>query len=79
MNKKYSSRYIKKNVIGCREAGGLGRTCVEMPVSRPLRPDSRDPIMRIKVLVSRFSTKAIWLLNKTSRKAKYAFVTCQTK
>jgi len=45
-------------------------TCDEILVSNPLSPDSREPTICIKVFVSKFNTKVMWLLNKTSKKAK---------
>jgi hypothetical protein len=44
-----------------------------MPVSKPFKPDSRELAICIKVLESRFKIKAIWLLNRMSTYAKYAF------
>ena len=45
-------------------------TCDEIFVSRPLRPDSREPAICMKVFVSRFNTKTMWLLHRTSTNAK---------
>lgn len=48
----------------------INTTCEEIFVSSPFRPDSREPTMCIKVLVSKFNIKTMWLLNKTSKNAK---------
>lgn len=53
------------------------QTCEDIPESRPLRPDSSEPTMCVKVRVSRLNVKRIWLLNRTSTNAKYALVNCK--
>lgn len=54
-------------------------TCDEMLVSNPLSPDSREPTRCIKVAVSNFNMKVIWLAHKTSTNPKYAFVSWKMK
>lgn len=56
---------------------GLVHTCEDIFVSKPLRPDSREPTRCINVFVSKFNIKVMWLLNKTSKNAKYALVNCK--
>lgn len=45
-----------------------------MGETKPLRPDSREPTICMKVFVSKFNKKIKWLLNRTSKNAKYALV-----
>ena len=60
-NKEQNNPILKRDIK---------HTCDEIFVSKPLRPDSRDPTICLKVFVSKFNIKMMWLLKRTSKNAK---------